>query len=229
MKNSPYGEKSKAQLVKYAKDIFNFFETKGAKIVVMACNTTSAMVYEELKNDYSFKIYPIIQSVSKVIAELPIKRLGVFATLATVNSAMYTNSIKISNPEMKIKEIPAPAWVKIVENQKQNDEISRVLIKENIDEMMEFAPEKIVLGCTHYPYLLDILGEFVSKDIFIDPARIFVEFIKSDLKDYNLLNNSELEGQEEFFVSANPTQFKSAAKMFYKLKNEPTLIEFRDV
>ena len=63
-KNMPYGEKTKEELITFSKKIFDFFEKQGVKAVVMACNTTSANVYDTLKNNYNYKIYPIIQSVT---------------------------------------------------------------------------------------------------------------------------------------------------------------------
>lgn len=64
----PYGEKTEEQLIEYADKIFKFFETQNAKAVIMACNTTSAITYEKLKDNYNFKVYPIIQSVCSTIA-----------------------------------------------------------------------------------------------------------------------------------------------------------------
>ena len=80
----PYGEKTKEQLLEYSDNIFKFFETKGAKAVVMACNTTSSVIYEDVKDKYNFKLYPIVQSVSKILADLDVTTLGIFATRATI-------------------------------------------------------------------------------------------------------------------------------------------------
>ena len=92
-KNMPYGEKTEEQLIEYADKIFKFFETQNAKAVIMACNTTSA-TYEKLKDNYNFKIYPIIQSVCSTIAgQNNIKKLGVIATPATINSHAYSREI----------------------------------------------------------------------------------------------------------------------------------------
>ena len=74
-KNMPYGEKSEKELIEFADRIFKFFEQKQVKAVVMACNTTSAVTYEKLKEKYNFKIYPIIQSVTKLLASKPVKRI----------------------------------------------------------------------------------------------------------------------------------------------------------
>ena len=223
LKNIPYGSKSKAELIKIADKIFKFLETKSVKAVVMACNTTSANTFDELKNNYGFKIYPIIQSCAKVISDMPIKRIGVFATEATIKSGAYGRELKKYKPELEVFEMSCPPWVKIVEDKLQDEPASVGKVGLYINEMLKNSPDKIVLGCTHYPYLLDLLSKFAPKDIFIDPAPYFSEFVKSDLALNDLLNVIG-SGSEEFFVSANPEQFMQAASMFYPLKSLPTLV-----
>ena len=71
----PYGEKTKEQLLEYSDNIFRFFEEKGCKAVVMACNTTSSVIYNDVKGKYNFKLYPIVQSVAEILSKLNISRL----------------------------------------------------------------------------------------------------------------------------------------------------------
>ena len=151
--NMPYGEKTQEELIEIARKIFDFFNEQNVKAVVMACNTTSAMTYDILKNDYNFKIYPIIQSVAKVMSSLPIKKLGIFATPATINSHAYSREINKLNPTINVTEIACPAWVRIVEENRLNQPQSIEQIKEKAQEMLKNNPEKIILGCTQYPYL----------------------------------------------------------------------------
>ena len=87
--------------------------------------------------------------------------------------------------------------------------------------MKEFNPDKIVLACTHYPYLTEILKKFMPENKFIDPALYFAQNIKQDLEKNNLLNNKF--EYEEFYVSSNPENFKTASKLFYNLKQLPKL------
>ena len=221
LKNLPYGNKTQEELIGFAKNILDFFQTKSVKAVVIACNTSSALAYERVKDDYDFKIYPIIQSCSKVIAEMNFNKIGVFATLGTVNSKAYSNEIQKYNPNIQVKEIACPKWVSIVEGHEKD--LSD--IKSHLDEILEFKPEKIILGCTHYPYLIEELSKYVSADIFIDPAKIFVEFIKKDLLGQKMLSDTDILGKEEFFVSANPQMFVENAKIFYKLETSPKVIE----
>lgn len=225
LKNIPYGEKSKEELIKIADKIFKFFEKKDVKAVIMACNTTSANTYDALKDKYNFKIYPIIQSCASVIARLPVKKIGVLATDATIKSGAYGKELKKHKPNLEVFEMSCPPWVGIVEEKKQNEPQSVACVDIHLGKILEHHPDKIILGCTHYPYLLDVLGKFVAQDTFIDPAQYFAEFIKNDLAKQNMLNDNNIEGTEEFFVSANPENFKQASSMFYPIKELPTLVE----
>lgn len=222
-KNMPYGEKTEEQLLTFADNIFKFLERKKVKAVVMACNTTSAIVYEKLKNNYAFEIYPIIQSAAKMLAELNVKRIGVFATPATINSHCYKKEIEKHNPDIEVIEIACPKWVKIVENKEENTDFAKEAVNEKMNEMQKFNPEKIVLGCTHYPYLLNVLSQFAPQDTFINPSVEFAKIIKNDLQHKGLLNTSDGKKYEKFYVSANPEKFQLSASMFYEIKEAPEI------
>ena len=218
----PYGNKSKEELIGYARNILNFYKKLDVKAVIIACNTSSAQAYNTIKNNYDFKIYPIIQSCAKVISEMNLTKIGVFATSATVKSLAYTKEIQKFNPQILVNEIACPDWVEIVEGGLLSSDISFKSVKKHLDEMVPFNPDKIILGCTHYPYLLDDLTKFYPKDKFIDPSGIFVDFIKSDLG--FKLNQNDTIGDEKFFVSADAEKFINNGKIFYEVKNLPKII-----
>ncbi|MCM1072628.1 MAG: glutamate racemase [Bacteroides sp.] len=217
LKNLPYGNKSQTELIGFARNILDFFKSKDVKAVVIACNTSSALAYDYVKDAYDFKIYPIIQSCSKVIAKMNLNKIGVFATEGTVKSGAYPRELGKYNPSLEVRAIACPNWVSIVEG--VNGVNAELDIKTHLEEMSEFNPDKIILGCTHYPYLLDKLSKYAPKDLFIDPAEIFVEYIKDDLE----LNDSNSEGSEEFFVSAEPESFLRNSKLFYDVKTLPVI------
>ncbi len=221
----PYGSKSGEELVGFAREILNFYKEKEVKAVVIACNTSSAKAYDIVKDEYDFKIYPIIQSCAKVIAAQNNLRIGVFATMATVNSKVYTRELMKYNPVLQVKEIACPNWVEIVESGMYKDRSAVNDIKRHVDEMLEFKPEKIILGCTHYPYLIPILKTLAPEDIFIDPAEIFVKYIKEDMKTLGLLRNETTKPYEEIYVSANPQSFKDHSKIFYEINDLPVLTQ----
>ena len=220
--NMPYGNKTKGELVGFARNILDFYKERDVKAVVIACNTSSAQAYEAVKEDYNFKIYPIIQSCAKVIASANYERVGVFATEATVKSGVYTKELKKYKSGIYVKELACPHWVPIVENNLYTNSEAIEDVRVQVEKMQEFLPDKIILGCTHYPYLISMLKQFAPEELFIDPAEIFVNYIKSDLEKQGLLNESG--GTEKFFVSANPESFKTHAKIFYDIKNLPICV-----
>ena len=118
IKNLPYGNKTPAQLINLARNIFDFFSMENVKAVVIACNTMSANAYEIIKNDYDFRIYPILQISSKVISQLNYSRIGVFATQATVNAKAYSKNLTLNNPNIVTKEVACPDWADFVEQRK---------------------------------------------------------------------------------------------------------------
>jgi len=215
--NLPYGNKTKEQLIKITSNIFDFFKSRNVKAVVMACNTTSAVAYDILKDNYNFNIYPIVQNAAKQIALQSHKKIGVFATNATINSHAYKNEIQKYAPDIMVFEQACPKWVSIVENGLQQEKSCIEQIKSDLDKMLINNPGKIILGCTHYPYLTEVLSKFAPKDMFINPAEYFAQYIVSDLKAKGLLNIKR-NCPPEFNVSANPEQFIKAAKLFYEVK-----------
>ena len=216
----PYGEKTPEQLFEYADKILKFFKEKNAKAVVMACNTTSSVIYDRIKDKYGIKIYPVVQSVSKILSEMPVKKIGVFATNVTVKSDAYKKEIQKNNPNIEVIQNSCPEWVKIVEDNEIAENTDKIKLK--LDEMLKYKPDKIVLGCTHYPYLLDTLSKYAKRDLFIDPAIYFAQYIKEDMKASGLLSDGN--GIEEIYVSSNPEQFRISAKMFYELKDLPKVL-----
>ena len=100
--NIPYGTKSREELLTITLKIMNFFKEQNVKAVVMACNTTSSVIYDDIKNKYNLKLYPIVQSVAEILAKEPIERLGVFATSATINSNVYPKEIAKYNSTVRI-------------------------------------------------------------------------------------------------------------------------------
>ena len=222
-KNLPYGEKSKDELIYIAKKVFDFYSQRNVKAVVMACNTTSATVYDELKDNYDFKIYPIIQVVSKaLVQDTSLSRIAVMATSATVNSHKYRDELIANNHSVTVFEQACPMWVPVVEN-KLFDYDKNILITQYLDNVLKFKPQKVILGCTHYPYLLDNLSKFASRDLFVNPSKLFADFIINDLSEMNLLATGNI-GQIEYFASSDTDKFKENATLFMNIDKKPQLV-----
>ena len=216
--NLPYGTKSKPVLIQITSKILDFFQSKNVKAAVIACNTTSAAAYDTLKNNYDFKIYPIIQTVASDFANLSVKKLGVLATPATANSHAYQREINKINSEIEVYEEPCFDWVQIVEDADFDKVEAKQIIEEHLFKLLDNKVEKIILGCTHYPYLLDRLSSYVDRDMFLNPAPLFASKILRDLDKNGLLSDFSEQKQPEFFASSNPDSFKNSSKFFCEFK-----------
>ena len=210
-KNLPYGSKTPEQIIELGKTTVNFFKALGVKNVVMACNTSSALAYDALREEFGdIKIFPIIQNVAKDLAQY--EKIGVMATLGTVKSRKYTQEILKVNPNAQVFESACENFVQIVENRQYEQEKSVEYIKNKLGEVLYLGVKKIVLGCTHYPYLMPILTKWVPQELFIDPAEIFVQNVVSEIKN----SNKPFEGtaKKEFYVSGDVEDFKKSAMVF---------------
>ncbi len=223
-KNLPYGTKTKSELLKISGSIFDYFKERNVKAVIMACNTTSSNVYDEMKEKYAFELYPIIQVAAKCIAPRYSGKIGVLATIATINSNKYKIELTKNNPSLEVVQQACPDWVKVVESGDYTSEESTKILLKSLNPIIEAGCENVILGCTHYPYLTEALKELSNNKInFINPAQDFINFIKEDLANKKLLNNKKTY-EPKFYVSANPENFMTASKAFYELKTLPKIV-----
>ncbi|MBR5304434.1 MAG: glutamate racemase [Candidatus Gastranaerophilales bacterium] len=214
-KNVPYGTKSPEEIFSYTKNILDFFISKKIKIAIFACNTTSAVAYDRLKEHFEdkIKIYPLIQSVAKYTIEglKDNDTVAILATKATINSKKYNNEIKKYNPNINIIGIDCTGFVEIVENRLYENPQSIELIKSKLEIARNHNAKRIILGCTHYPYLKKHFKNILDVEYF-NPANTLAKIIKNDL------NNNNQKGTLKFYVSKNPDGFIKSAKTFFNVE-----------
>lgn len=226
-KNVPYGTKSKEQILSYTRDIISFFIDKQVDTAIMACNTSSALVYEELKNEFSnkIKIYPLIQSAAPYFKDEK-NTIGIISTAATAKSHAYTKEILKYNTTAKIVELECQMFVEIVEKRLYNDASSIEYIKSKAGFLKQAGCKKVILGCTHFPYLVPILIKFAPDIEFIDPAKYLVNTLKTEIQNVAPRKNSST---FKFYVSSNPENFTQSGSLFFNIKEPVELIEFARV
>lgn len=235
-KNVPYGTKSKEEILSYTRNIMKFFIEKGVDTAVMACNTSSALVYEDLKREFSSEItiFPLIQSVAPFFKDETCT-LGVLATDGTVKSHAYSKEITKLNPKIDVVEISSQNFVEIVEKRLYDTPKSLEYIKEKCDFLKKAHCKKVILGCTHFPYLKPVLEKFAPEIEFIDPAKYLILAMKNFFKKhpkpnykegFSNLNSEKTASTFTFCVSKDPKSFKESGSIFFKIENDPVLVNF---
>lgn len=221
----PYGEKTKEQLISYTREILDWYQSLDVKLALMACNTSSATSLEEVKPNYNFEIMGLIYPTAYFAAKNNFKKVGIMATSATVKSHAYKNAILKFNQNVEVFEVACPGLVELVENGEYNSKKVFEAVKIFADDLLKQGVEQIILGCTHYPYLKEIITQ-ITGDILIDPAEFMANSAKNHLEENNLLNNSS-ETNISFYVSSNPAVFNKAGKTFLGKEISATLIDLK--
>lgn len=222
-KNLPYGTKTKEEIFTFTREIMEYFLTQNVRNIVIACNTTSAVAFEELKDYFKGKlnIFPLIQLASGFAIE-NLKdgdTIAIFATKATINSKKYNEEIRKINPNINVVGIDCTGLVEIVENRLYEDPKALELIKSKINIAKKYNAKKIVLGCTHYPYLVDIFKRFYDVEYF-NPAKCVSKIVKETIE-----TKDSKDPKIRFIVSKNPEEFKLSAKTFFDIKDEVRVLD----
>ena len=209
----PYGDKSVEELLVYTKNILDYFQSRDVKAVVVACNTCSANTVNLIKDDYDFEIIGLIEPAAKYVSSFDIKSVGLIATAATVKSNAYKNAIEPFG--IKVFQQSCPKLVKYVEcGNTKGQEIKNVL-GEYLKPLIDNNIQKLILGCTHYPFLVPAMEEMgFPNEFFINPAVCVAARTKEFLIDKKWLNRSE-KGLREFYVSGNTEEFRKNSSLFF--------------
>ena len=167
-KNIPYGDKIKDELYQLARDAIQFLLTKNVDIIIIACGTISSNCYNTLKDEYSIPIYDIVSPTIEYLKECSYSNIGVIGTKRTIESNIFAISNK------NIKMLATPSFVPIIENNEIKEKEQDI-----INELSCFKQSDIlVLGCTHYPSLKEIIDKMGIKTL--DMGEVLTDKINID-------------------------------------------------
>lgn len=172
--NMPYGDRTPEEIRHFAFSVTGFLRSKGASLVIFACNTTSAYALEPARKHFDIPLFGMIAdgaqaAVSAVKADAP--RIGILATSATVQSATYTKYIQHLCPKATCIEIACPKFVPLVESEQIHSDAAWRACEEAMRPLREANVDTVILGCTHFPLLLPTLKMVAPEVLFIDPAQ----------------------------------------------------------
>jgi glutamate racemase len=172
----PYGTKSLATVERYAIENSRFLEAHGIKLLVVACNTASALALPAIREAVSVDVIGVIEPGARAAVESSGSReatsIGVIATEATIQSRAYANAIAKLAPSIKVLERACPLFVALAEEGWAETDVARTIAAEYLREMKEDHVGTLVLGCTHYPILRHVIHETMGKDaVLIDSGE----------------------------------------------------------
>ncbi len=212
----PYGTKSNATVIEYALEDAQFLINKNVKIIVVACNTASSVALDVLREKFGVPIIGMINPGAKMALEkTQNKRIGVIGTEATISNAAYSKELYKLDGKIKIFEKACPLFVPLAEEGWLEHPATKLIAEEYLAELRQHEIDTLILGCTHYPLLKNLIQQIVGKDVtLIDSGIAAAVVVKDYLAANNLLNDSAAEGNDLFYVSDMPAKFKLIAERF---------------
>lgn len=170
----PYGNKSAETVRGYAEEIVSFLLERGVKAVVAACNTVSATALDHLRRRFpQVPIFGVIEpGVERALAVSRNRRIAVIGTTATVRSGAYGKALKARERRVTVFEKACPLFVPLVEEGWERHAVARLVAREYLEELKARRPDTLVLGCTHYPLLKEVIGGVMGPKVtLVDSAE----------------------------------------------------------
>jgi glutamate racemase len=209
----PYGNKDRLTIERYSLEIAGLLTAEGAKLIVVACNTASALALPRLHEVFRIPIIGVIESGARAaLAQSQNRRVGVIGTRATVASRAYERAIQKIDPAVTVLSQACPLLVPLIEEGMFDHSVTIEMLHHYLDPLIAERIDTLVLGCTHYPLLKKIIAGVIGDEIvLVDSAENCAAQVVEVLRDAGLENGAERPGYLEVALtdSSNPF-FKTA-------------------
>jgi glutamate racemase len=233
----PYGTKSLSTVERYAIENARFLEAHGIKLLVVACNTASALALPAIREAVSVPVVGVIEPGARAAVEVAAaKKIGVIATEATVQSGAYARAISDINSAIDVIERSCPLFVPLAEEGWADTDVARAVAEQYLHDLKKKDVGALVLGCTHYPILRDLISEVIGSEIpLIDSGEAAASEVKTLLQSSGLLSperDRDTERQlcddlDHFYVTDAAERFAKVAERF--LGTAPSVLEAVEV
>lgn len=212
----PYGTKSSRTVIAYSRNNAEFLISKGIKMLVVACNTSSAVSLPSLSRDFEIPVIGVIGPGARKAAEVTeSKRVGVIGTPSTIKSSAYKKALEAISPDIEVYSKACPLFVPLADEGWTEGDISELIAKEYLTPFKELAIDVLVLGCTHYPLLKPTIQKVMGDKItLVDSAEETAKEIERVLGEIDLLNNDAGASVREYYLTDVSDTFVSVAGRF---------------
>lgn len=230
----PYGTKSLATVERYAVENSRFLQAHGIKLLVVACNTASALALPAIRRAVKVPVMGVIEPGSRAAVEIADGgKIGVIATEATVQSHAYSEAIAAMGSDAEVIERACPLFVSLAEEGWANSDVARIVAHDYLSSFKKTSIAALVLGCTHYPILRDIISEAVGPHVkLIDSGAATARDVETLLEKSSLTHDEPLglyqerslcDDLDHFYVTDAAERFAKVAERF--LGSSPSILE----
>ncbi|MGK7925611.1 MAG: glutamate racemase [Spirulina sp.] len=209
----PYGTRSKAEILQFVREILTWMEGVGVKMVIMACNTSSALALDEVRSLFNFPILGLILPGARAAVRQG-QRIGAIATPATVTSNAYPRALLEIDPQVRVWQVGCPEFVPLIEQNRIGDPYTHQVAMRYLQPLLDHQIDTLIYGCTHYPHLAPVLKTILPPRVrLINPAY---HVAKAAVRELKLLGLENVRGKRptRFCVSGDPQYFSQLSRQW---------------
>ncbi|WP_055443736.1 glutamate racemase [Lacinutrix himadriensis] len=204
-KYAPYGNKSKEEIIALSKKNTELLLDKGCKLIVVACNTATTNAVQHLRENYNVPFIGIEPAIKPAALNTKTKNIGILATKGTLSSELFHKTTDLFTNDIQVIEQVGEGIVPLIENGNVDSKEMKALLQVYLKPMLDANIDYLVLGCTHYPYLIPQLLEILPSHVkIIDSGEAVAKQTKAVLRQHELLNNTTNKPKLQFYSNGNP-------------------------
>lgn len=209
----PYGTRTPEQILEFVREILAWMVAQGTKMVVMACNTSSALVLDAVRQEFEIPILGLILPGARAAVQKG-NRIGVISTPATAASNAYRRAIQEISPQTPVWQVGCPEFVPLIEQNRLHEPYTYAIAQEYLQPLITHRIDTLIYGCTHYPYLAPVLRDILPASVqLLDPAVAVTAALAQELDLLNLRHLSPAQ-PTRFCVSGDPAPFITVASQW---------------
>jgi glutamate racemase len=217
----PYGTKSAETITRYALENVEFLVARGIKMLVVACNSVSAVALDAIRARWSIPILGVIEPGARAaVARTRSRRVGVIGTEATISSGAYSHALRALAPALEIYVRACPMFVPLAEEGWTEGPIARQVVETYLGSLARSGIDTLVLGCTHYPLLASCIAEVMGPEVAIVDSAVETAREVGDALRAQGLDRDEGPGRTSFFVTDVPERFVRMGQRFFGARVE---------
>lgn len=214
----PYGSRSRETIIRYARQDVAFLNSFDPKAIVIACGTVSTTALDILQQECAVPIFGVVEPAARAAARLTRnKQVGLIGTEASIRSGAYERALAALDPAVQVDARPCPLLVPLVENGRcrPGDRVAELVVAEYLAPIRERGVDTLVLGCTHYPLLKELVAAYMGEDTaLVDVGEQCARWVAGQLEGRGMRTDRTEPGRRRYFVSDSTGGFARLASLF---------------